>query len=161
MDNLRVGTGFDVHKFAENRKLVLGGVEIDFPLGLAGHSDADVLIHAVMDSLLGPSGFGDIGILFPDSDERYRGASSLSLMSEVRSLLYGKGVTVINIDAVIICEKPKIAPYIPDMKRNIAESLGIEETDCIGIKGTTTEGLGFTGRREGIAVYASSLISLK
>ncbi len=160
MENLRIGTGFDVHEFAEGRKLILGGVEIDSPLGLKGHSDADVLTHAVMDSLLGPSGIGDIGLLFPDTDERYRNISSVMLLREVRLLLEDRGISVINIDSVVICEQPKICPYTKGMKANIADALALDSVDRVGIKGTTSEGLGFTGKGEGIAAYAASLIMI-
>ncbi len=153
----RAGTGFDVHKLEAGRKLILGGVEIPFEKGLLGHSDADVLVHAIMDAMLGAAALGDIGRLFPDHDERYRGISSLYLLKKVKELLEENGGSIINIDAVVIAQKPKIAPYIGEMISNIAETLGIEE-GRINIKGTTTEQLGFCGREEGIAAQASVLI---
>ncbi|MCL1983167.1 MAG: 2-C-methyl-D-erythritol 4-phosphate cytidylyltransferase [Clostridiales bacterium] len=149
----RVGTGFDAHAFAAGRKLFLGGVEIPFDRGLAGHSDADVLLHAVMDALLGASGSGDIGEHFPDSDARYLGVSSLSLLEAVARVVQAKGYGIGNIDAVVIAEKPKIAPYKQEMSKAVAKALGISE-DRINIKGTTTEKLGFAGREEGIAAHA-------
>ena len=149
----RIGTGFDVHAFSENRKLILGGVEIPFEKGLLGHSDADVLVHAIMDALLGACGGGDIGRHFPDNDEKYKGISSLLLLKEVRDIVSEKGYDVGNIDATIIAEKPKIAPYTGEMAEKIAEILEVEK-DKINIKGTTTEKLGFIGRGEGVAVQS-------
>lgn len=160
LSGLRVGTGFDVHAFADGRKLLIGGVEIPFPKGLAGHSDADVLIHAIIDSLLGAAGLGDIGRLFPDSDERYKGIRSTILLKEVCSILIQRKTEIINIDSVVICEKPKIAGYINQMKQNISEALNGFDLSRIGIKGSTTERLGFTGRGEGIAAQAVSLVCL-
>jgi 2-C-methyl-D-erythritol 4-phosphate cytidylyltransferase/2-C-methyl-D-erythritol 2,4-cyclodiphosphate synthase len=150
---MRVGNGFDVHAFVENRKLILGGVEIPFEKGLLGHSDADVLLHAIMDALLGACGLADIGRYFPDTDEDYRGISSLLLLEKVGDLIGSEGFEIINIDAVVIAQRPKIAPYINQMIKHIAQVLKISE-DRINIKGTTTEGLGFVGREEGIAVTA-------
>lgn len=158
MNNLRVGTGFDVHAFAEKRKLILGGVNIEYKYGLIGHSDADVLVHAVIDSLLGAAGLPDIGILFPDNDEKYRGISSLVLLRNVSEMLIKKNIEIVNIDSVLICEKPKIREYISEMKSNISRSLNGLPADRIGIKGKTTEKLGFTGRGEGIAAQAVSLV---
>lgn len=155
--DIRIGTGFDVHAFAENRKLVLGGVEIPYELGLSGHSDADVLTHAVMDSLLGAAALGDIGKLFPDNDDKYKGISSLKLLAEVNMKLKAEGYSINNIDAVIIAQAPKIAPYTEKMSEAIASVLGTSP-DRISIKGTTTEHLGFTGRKEGIAAQAAALI---
>lgn len=154
---LRIGTGYDVHRLTEGRKLVLGGVEIPFERGLLGHSDADVLLHAIMDALLGAASLGDIGRHFPDDDERYRGVSSLELLKTVGSMLREGGFCVVNIDAVVIAQRPKIAPHIGEMILHIAETLGIGE-NRINIKGTTTEKLGFCGREEGIAAQASVLI---
>ncbi|HML37468.1 MAG TPA: 2-C-methyl-D-erythritol 4-phosphate cytidylyltransferase [Bacillota bacterium] len=154
---IRVGTGYDVHRLTEGRKLILGGVEIPFEKGLLGHSDADVLLHAVMDALLGAASLGDIGRHFPDTDEKYRGADSLELLKAVGSMLREGGFCVVNIDAVVIAQRPKIAPYIGEMILHIAETLGIEG-NRINIKGTTTERLGFCGREEGIAAQASVLI---
>lgn len=154
---IRIGTGYDVHKLVEGRKLILGGVDIPFEKGLLGYSDSDVLTHAIMDGLLGAAALGDIGRHFPDSDERYRGISSLKLLEEVGNMLGSKGFCIANIDAVVIAEKPKVAPHADAMIRNIAETLGIEPNK-INIKGTTTEGLGFCGRGDGIAAQASVLI---
>lgn len=152
MEN-RVGTGFDVHRFEEGRRLVLGGVEIPYDKGLAGHSDADVLVHALMDALLGAAALGDIGRHFPDTDNRYRGISSLKLLEHVRSLLADEGYEIGNADVTVIAQEPKIAPHIEEMRDNIAKVLKLEKSR-INIKGTTTERLGFTGRREGIAAEA-------
>lgn len=156
----RTGMGYDVHAFAENRKLILGGVNIPHDRGLLGHSDADVLIHAVMDALLGAAALGDIGKHFPDTDLRYKGISSLLLLGHVSELLSSHGWTIVNIDVTVIAQRPKIAPYIPQMKKIMAEVLKISESQ-INIKGTTTERLGFTGREEGIASQAvASIIRL-
>jgi len=150
---VRVGTGYDVHAFADHRKLILGGVEIPFEKGLLGHSDADVLLHAIMDALLGACALADIGRYFPDTDENYRGISSLVLLEKVGDLIGSEGYDICNIDATVIAERPKIAPYIHQMIKHIAEVLKISE-DKVNIKGTTTEGLGFCGRGEGIAAQA-------
>lgn len=155
----RTGTGFDVHAFAEGRKLILGGVDIPHDRGLLGHSDADVLIHAVMDALLGAAALGDIGRHFPDSDPKYKGISSLRLLERVGGLLSERSFKIINIDAVVIAQKPKIAPYIEQMQKNIAEVLKISVSQ-INIKGTTTERLGFTGREEGIAAQAAASVAM-
>ena len=152
MEN-RVGTGFDVHKLVEGRRLVLGGVEIEYAKGLLGHSDADVLIHALMDALLGAAGFGDIGRHFPDSDPEYEGISSMVLLGRVKRMLDENFYKVGNVDVTVIAERPKIAAYIDAMRQNIAHTLDIDESR-INIKGTTTEQLGFTGRGEGIAAHA-------
>jgi 2-C-methyl-D-erythritol 2,4-cyclodiphosphate synthase len=151
--NIRVGTGFDVHAFEEGRNLVLGGLLIPFEKGLAGHSDADVLLHAIMDALLGAAGCGDIGRHFPDSEEEYKNISSVLLLKKTVEIIKEKGFHIGNIDAAVIAERPKIAPYTAGIIKKIAETLGISE-DKINIKGTTTEGLGFTGRGEGIAAQA-------
>ena len=156
--NIRIGNGFDVHKFSNDRKLVLGGVYIDHPKGLLGHSDADVLVHAIIDSLLGALSLPDIGQMFPDTDSKYKDISSLKLLEEVGNILDEKSVQIMNIDSIIICESPKIFTYIDEMKKNISHSLKGLDVDRIGIKGKTTEGLGFTGRGEGIAAMASSLV---
>ena len=156
-EGLRIGTGHDVHQLVHGRKLILGGVEIPFERGLLGHSDADVLIHAIMDALLGAAAMGDIGRHFPDSDESYRGISSLLLLKRVRQLITEKGYEVGNIDATVVAQRPKISPYINEMIFKIAEVLGLAE-DQINIKGTTTEKLGFCGREEGIAAQASVII---
>jgi len=159
MINYRIGNGFDVHAFAHGRKLIIGGVEIDYHLGLLGHSDADVLVHSIIDSFLSPSNIGDIGKLFPDTDPAYKDISSLTLLREVYKKITANGFTVINTDSVVICDNPKISPYINEMKKNISDATnGILHVNAIGIKGKTTEKLGFTGRGEGIAVYTVSLL---
>lgn len=154
---IRVGQGFDVHAFAENRKLILGGVEIPYHLGLAGHSDADVLIHAICDALLGAASLGDIGHHFPDTDPALKGVDSAILLSKVRDVLNEKGYAIGNIDATVIAQKPKLAPYIEQMRSRLAEILNIDVED-INVKATTTEKLGFTGRGEGIAAQSAVLI---
>ena len=145
------GIGYDVHRFATGRSLILGGVVIPFELGLLGHSDADVLTHAVMDALLGAACLGDIGKHFPDSDENYKGANSLTLLKNVCTMLKHRSFRIVNIDAVIIAEKPKLSPYLAEMAANIGE---IAETPFVNVKATTEEGLGFTGKMEGIAAQA-------
>jgi 2-C-methyl-D-erythritol 2,4-cyclodiphosphate synthase len=154
---MRVGTGYDVHRLVEGRKLIIGGVDIPYDKGLLGHSDADVLLHAVCDALLGAAGLGDIGRHFPDTDQRFRGISSLKLLSEVDRLLGEKGFRVNNIDATIVAEQPKMAPHIPSMAANIAAAVGMDVA-AVNVKATTTEGLGFAGRGEGIAAYAACTI---
>lgn len=154
---MRVGLGFDVHAFQAGRKLILGGVEIDYPMGLAGHSDADVLTHAIMDAILGACGLGDIGVHFPDSDMKYKNISSLLLLEEVRKKMEGKDFSIVNIDSILIMQKPKVSKYIAGMRKNIAGTLKIDESD-INIKATTTEGLGFCGRGEGIAAKCVVLL---
>ena len=151
--DIRIGSGYDVHQLTEGRKLVLGGVEIPFERGLLGHSDADVLLHALMDALLGAAALGDIGKHFPDTDEKYRGISSIRLLEKVKSLISDAGYTVGNTDITVIAQKPKIAAYIPAMRKNIADTLGIG-IERVNVKGTTTENLGFVGRCEGIACEA-------
>ncbi|WMI80398.1 2-C-methyl-D-erythritol 2,4-cyclodiphosphate synthase [Anaerotignum sp. MB30-C6] len=155
---MRIGSGYDVHKLVEGRKLIIGGVEIPHEKGLLGHSDADVLLHAIMDALLGAAALGDIGTHFPDSDERFRGADSLKLLSEVLYLISEKGYCIINLDTTIIAQEPKLAPYIPSMRENIARTLGIE-MEQVNVKATTEEGLGFTGAGEGIAATVVCLIN--
>ena len=150
---MRIGQGYDVHKLVEGRKLILGGVGIPYEKGLLGHSDADVLVHAVMDALLGAAALGDIGQHFPDTDPRYEGISSIELLKKVGELLEEKGYVVENIDATIIAQKPKMAPHIPTMRENIAEALGIKISQ-LNIKATTEEGLGITGQGEGISSQA-------
>ncbi len=150
---MRVGIGYDVHKLVKERDLIIGGVNIPHEKGLLGHSDADVLLHAIMDSLLGALALGDIGKHFPDNDETYKGANSLKLLEHVGILIKEKGYTVNNIDATIIAQKPKIAPYIKAMRNNIGKVLNIE-IDRINVKATTEENLGFTGREEGISSQA-------
>lgn len=154
---MKIGIGYDVHKLALERKLIIGGVEIPHEFGLLGHSDADVLIHAIMDSILGALGKGDIGKHFPDSNESYKGISSLELLKQVKLILINEGYGIGNIDAVIIAQEPKMAPYINQMKTNIAECLCCE-AEKINIKATTTEWLGFEGRKEGIASQAVVLL---
>lgn len=154
---MRVGMGYDVHKLVEGRELILGGVNIPWEKGLLGHSDADVLIHAVMDALLGAAALGDIGKHFPDTDPAYKGISSILLLKNVAKLLEKNGFEVGNIDATIIAQKPKMAPHIPQMRKNMAEVLGISE-DRLNIKATTEEGLGFTGSGEGISSQAICLL---
>ena len=154
---MRIGHGYDVHKLTKGRRLVLGGVEIPYEKGLLGHSDADVLLHAICDALLGAAGLGDIGKLFPDTDEKYKDANSLSLLRKVYVHIFGCGYRVVNIDATVIAQAPKLSPYILTMRSNIARILDIE-TDDINIKATTEEGLGFTGTGLGIAAHAVCLI---
>ena len=150
---MRVGTGYDVHRFCEGRRLILGGVDIPFELGLLGHSDADVLVHAIMDALLGAAAYKDIGYHFPDSDPTYEGASSLDLLSKVGEMLKSEGYRIVNIDSTIIAQRPKLRPYIDIMVRNIADVLDIE-IDQVNVKATTEEGLGFTGSMEGMSAMA-------
>lgn len=154
---MRIGHGYDVHKLVEGRKLIVGGVDIPHTLGLLGHSDADVLTHAVMDSILGAAALGDIGGLFPDNDPKYEGADSLVLLKEVCSAIDKKGYKISNIDATVIAQKPKMKPYIQQMRENIAAVCGID-VDCVNIKATTEERLGFTGREEGISAHAVCLL---
>lgn len=154
---MRIGHGYDVHKFAENRRLILGGVDIPYEKGLLGHSDADVLAHAVMDALLGAAALGDIGKLFPDTDDRFKGADSLVLMREVCRVLRENGYEIGNIDATVIAQAPKLRLYIDTMRANIAEACGADISQ-ISVKATTEERLGFTGRMEGIAAHAVALI---
>ncbi len=157
---MRIGSGYDVHKLVKGRKFILGGVEIPFALGLLGHSDADVLVHAIMDALLGAAALGDIGRHFPDSAIEYKDADSIQLLSEVLCLLSERGYCIINIDATIIAQKPKLAPYLSEMCKNIATTLELNE-DQVNIKATTEEGLGFTGAGDGIAATAVCLIENK
>lgn len=154
---MRIGLGYDVHKLVSDRKLILGGVEIPYEYGLLGHSDADVLLHAIMDSLLGASALGDIGKHFPDTDPKYKGISSIALLKEVGKLLYENGYKISNIDSTIIAQKPKMAPHIPLMRKNIANALNID-IDQINVKATTEEGLGFTG--EGLGISSQSICIL-
>ncbi|MDD6644515.1 MAG: 2-C-methyl-D-erythritol 2,4-cyclodiphosphate synthase [Oscillospiraceae bacterium] len=154
---MRVGHGYDVHKLVEGRKLILGGVEIPHTVGLLGHSDADVLLHAIMDSLLGASALGDIGKLFPDTDERYKGADSLALLREVVRVIGEKGYKIVNIDSTVIAQSPKLKDYIVSMRENIASACKID-VDRVSVKATTEEHLGFTGRKEGISAHSVCLI---
>ncbi len=154
---IRVGHGYDVHRFADDRKLILGGVDIPYEKGLLGHSDADVLVHAIMDSMLGAAALGDIGIHFPDIDPKYSGADSIELLKEVVRLLKEKGFAVSNIDATVIAQKPKLKPYIEKMRERIANAMDTD-IENVSIKATTEEKLGFTGRLEGISAHCVSLI---
>ncbi|MBR2972677.1 MAG: 2-C-methyl-D-erythritol 2,4-cyclodiphosphate synthase [Clostridia bacterium] len=155
---MRIGNGYDVHKLTENRKLILGGVDIPYEKGLLGHSDADVLVHAVMDALLGAAALGDIGQHFPDSDDKYKGISSMKLLGFVKDLLSENGYEIVNIDSIVVAQAPKLAPHIPEMRKNIADVLEMDVSD-INVKATTTEKLGFTGRKEGISSYAVCIIN--
>ena len=155
---MRVGMGYDVHKLVENRKLILGGVEIPYEYGLLGHSDADVLVHAIMDALLGAAALRDIGRHFPDNDPAYEGADSIELLKKVSEMLEERMYLIENIDATVIAQKPKLLPYIDTMVKNVAEALHLEE-DQVNIKATTEEGLGFTGKKEGISAQAICCIS--
>lgn len=158
MRTIRVGIGYDVHALVEGRPLILGGIEIPYERGLLGHSDADVLTHAIMDALLGALALGDIGKHFPDTDERYRGISSLSLLEEVRQLLNSKGYVLGNLDCIIIAERPKLAGFIPAMREKLAAALKVK-ADQVSVKATTTEHLGFEGREEGISAQAIVILS--
>ena len=155
---MRIGQGYDVHRLVEGRKLIIGGVDIPYEKGLLGHSDADVLLHAVMDALLGAAALGDIGQHFPDSDERYKGISSIALLKEVGKILQENGYMIENIDSTVIAQRPKLLPYRPQMAENIAAALGIEK-EQVSVKATTEEGLGFTGTGEGISAQAIALLS--
>lgn len=154
---MRIGHGYDVHRLVEERKLILGGVEVPHTKGLLGHSDADVLTHAIMDALLGAAGLWDIGHAFPDTDPAYKNISSLLLLSRVMDMLKEKGLHVGNIDATVLAQRPKLAPHIPQMRMNIAEITGVSP-DRINVKATTEEGLGFSGAEEGIAAHAVVLL---
>lgn len=155
---MRIGTGFDVHRLVEGRRLVLGGIEIPFSRGLLGHSDADVLVHAICDAMLGAAALGDLGQHFPDTDPAFKDINSLLLLKQVDQLLRARGLSVVNLDSTIIAQAPKLAPYIAAMSARIAEILGIDRGQ-VSIKATTTEGLGFTGREEGIAAQAVVLLA--
>lgn len=155
---MRIGTGYDVHRLVRDRDLIIGGVTIPYEKGLLGHSDADVLLHAVMDALLGAAALGDIGKHFPDSDPAYKGISSMALLEKVGALLTEKGFLIENIDSTIIAQAPKMRPYIDAMRENIAKALGLE-TDFVSVKATTEEGLGFTGAGEGISAQAACLLT--
>ena len=154
---IRIGHGYDVHRLTKNRQLVLGGVEIPHTLGLLGHSDADVLLHALSDALLGAAALGDIGKHFPDNDPAYKDADSLMLLTKVRILLERHGYRVVNVDATSLAQEPKLAPYVPSMRQNVAKALGVE-ISLVSVKATTEEELGFTGQRQGIAAHAVCLI---
>ena len=154
---MRIGHGYDVHRLVEGRKLILGGVDIPWERGLLGHSDADVLTHAVMDALLGAAGLGDIGKHFPDTDPAYAGVDSLKLLAHVAALLREKGFSVSNVDATVLAQRPKLAPHIPQIRDNLARVMGVAP-DQVNVKATTEEGLGFTGSGEGMAAHAVALI---
>ncbi len=154
---IRIGHGYDVHKYVENRKLILGGIEIPYEYGLAGHSDADVLTHAIMDSILGALALGDIGKFFPDTDPKYKGADSIKLLQEILTVMNQKGYSIVNIDSTIIVEKPKLRSYIDKIRENLCDKMNIDLND-ISIKATTEEGLGFTGKLEGIRVHSVILL---
>lgn len=155
---MRIGIGYDVHAFAEGRPLILGGVRIPYESGLIGHSDADVLAHAIADALLGAARLGDIGEHFPDTDKRYAGADSLELLSHVAELLQESGLRIVDVDAVLILERPKVSPHRDEMRRNLASSMRIP-IECVGLKATTSEGLGYEGRGEGVSAQAVALLS--
>lgn len=154
---MRIGNGYDVHRLVDGRKLVLGGVLIPYEKGLLGHSDADVLVHAIMDALLGAASLGDIGKLFPDSDSRFLDISSISLLRKVFDVLNSEKYTIINIDSIVVAQSPKLSPFIDEMRKNIADALNMDK-DSVSVKATTTEHLGFSGRGEGIESYAVCLI---
>ena len=158
MNEIRIGHGYDVHRLVSGRRLILGGVEIPHETGLLGHSDADVLVHAVMDSLLGAAALGDIGHLFPDTDPKWEGADSLKLAAEVAKTVRANGWEIGNVDATVLAQAPKLAPHIPKMRENIAAALGIS-VDRVSVKATTEEGLGFTGEKQGIAAHAVCLLN--
>ena len=160
VSGFRIGHGYDVHKLVENRKLIIGGVEIPYEKGLLGHSDADVLIHAVMDSLLGAAALGDIGKHFPDSSDEFKGISSMHLLTRVSDLIRKNGFSVVNVDATLVMQRPKVAPYISKMVSNIAFALGISES-CVNVKATTEEHLGFTGREEGASAHSVALLAIE
>ena len=157
---MRIGNGYDVHRLVEGRKLILGGVEVPYVKGLLGHSDADVLLHALSDAILGAIGEGDIGRHFPDTDPTYKGADSIKLLEHVMSLADAKGYRIGNVDTTVVAQRPKLAPFIQQMKANIAKALSTED-DRVNVKATTTEELGFAGRGEGIASYAVALLEKK
>ena len=154
---MKIGHGYDVHRLVSERKLILGGVKLPFEKGLLGHSDADVLTHAVMDALLGAAALGDIGKLFPDSDPAYEGADSLALLRRVTEVLAERGYQIGNVDATVLAQRPKLAPHIPAMRKKLAEAMGVS-AEQVSVKATTEEGLGFTGAGEGIAAHAVALI---
>lgn len=157
---MRIGHGYDVHRLVGDRKLILGGVEISYEKGLLGHSDADVLTHALMDALLGAAALGDIGKLFPDNDDRFLGADSIELLRKVAAILDEKGYRVENVDCTVIAQRPKLAPYIPEMREKLALAMGVS-AEQVSVKATTEEGLGFSGEGLGIAAHAVALIERK
>lgn len=153
----RIGFGYDAHRFEKDRELIIGGVNIPFEFGLSGHSDADVLLHAVADSLLGGAALGDIGKLFPDTDEKYKDISSLTLLKKVAKLIFENGYSIANVDATIVAETPRMRSFIDEMRRNISDAL-LCDIDRVSVKATTEEGMGFTGKKEGIAAYSICLL---
>lgn len=157
---MRIGYGYDVHALCEGRKLILGGVEVPHTIGLLGHSDADVLVHAIMDALLGAAALGDIGKHFPDTDPKYKGADSIVLLKKVCHLISSHGYTISNIDSTVVAQAPKLAPFIENMRENIAAASGLD-IGCVSVKATTTEHLGFEGRKEGISAIAAVLLEQK
>lgn len=156
MSNLRIGQGYDVHRLIQDRKLIIGGCEIKYPFGLFGHSDADVLTHAITDAILGACAMGDMGTHFPDTDDKWKGADSLEMLSEVCAMIKKNGFRVVNVDSTVVAQAPKLAPYIFSMRRNIAEAIGIPVED-VSVKATTEEKLGFTGKYEGMAAHGIAL----
>ena len=160
MLGFRIGQGYDAHILVENRRLILGGVDIPFEKGLLGHSDADVLVHAIMDAILGAVAGGDIGKMFPDTSEEFFGISSIELLIRVASFLSDRGYELVNLDSTLILQRPKVAPYIDEMRKNISEALGVE-VDAISVKATTEEGMGYTGRGEGVKAIAIALVRKK
>lgn len=158
--NLRIGHGYDVHRLVEGRDLILGGVNIPWKLGLLGHSDADVLTHAVMDAILGAAAMGDIGMLFPDNDPTYKGADSLALLTEVMCRVRAAGFEVVNVDATVLAQAPKLSPHKQQMRQNLADAAGLDVSQ-VSVKATTEEGLGWTGSSEGMAVHALALLTKK
>lgn len=159
MSEFRIGHGYDVHRLVEGRKLIIGGVDIPHTLGLLGHSDADVLLHAVMDAIIGALGMGDIGRHFPDTDEKFKGISSMHLLTRVREIMSEVGAEIVNVDSTVVLQKPKIAPYIEKMRKNIAFCLNCDETR-VNVKATTEEKLGFTGNEEGICAHAVVILTV-
>ena len=160
MADFRIGHGYDVHKLVEGRRLILGGVEIPHTLGLLGHSDADVLLHAIMDAIIGALGLGDIGRHFPDTSDEYKGISSMSLLVKTRDIMKSLGAKIVNIDSTVVLQRPKVLPYIEKMRENIAFALGCE-VSAVNVKATTEEHLGFTGREEGASAHAVALLEIE
>ena len=157
---LRIGQGYDVHRYAQNRDLILGGVKIPFELGLDGHSDADVLTHAIMDAIVGALALGDIGKFFPDTDPKYKDANSILLLNEILNVMSEKGYKIVNVDATIVAQKPKLRPFIDEIRENLASNMNID-IDCVSVKATTEENLGFTGSMEGMKSYCVILLEKK
>ena len=157
---MRIGQGYDVHRYAQNRDLILGGVKIPFELGLDGHSDADVLTHAIMDAIVGALALGDIGKFFPDTDPKYKDADSILLLNEILNVMSEKGYKIVNVDATIVAQKPKLRPFIDEIRENLASNMNID-IDCMSVKATTEENLGFTGSMEGMKSYCVILLEKK